>query len=322
MNTKMFGELSNETIEQIIGASKKLQSESLQQQRKQIYADSPYSNDVNKFFSGYDEFAYMVSLGLREEEITRISLIRDIDLNLFVTEKNKTNRELMLQGCAPYASDNKDDFIILHHIGQKSDAPFAELTNAEHTKFGNNKLLHQSDEESWRNDSDTEDAFLVERQQYWKQRAKQNFSSRPIKVKRIKNFSSKEDKITIVKQAVEALFSECSISDLRYLANLAENYIIINQFGISTVEEFVLSLNGDDETTVSCPYCASNNLIFYGNYNTVKESYQKYKCSDCGHYFTALNNCIISNCSFTLFEWIKYIDCLYNGYSIKKTAEL
>jgi len=322
MDNKMLTGLSDETIDQIVKTSKKLESENLKRQIKQIYIDSPYSNEINMFFSGYEEFAYMVSLGLRESEFTRKSLIREIDLDLYVTEKGNTNRELMLQGCAPYASDDKDDFIILHHIGQKPEAPFAELTNSEHMRFGNNKLLHQSEKESWRNDGDTEKLFLAEREQYWMQRAKKNVDSRPINVKNIKKFSSKEDKIVLVKQAIEKLFSECSISDLRYISNLAENYMVINQFGVSTVEEFVLSLSKEDERTIFCPYCNSNKIIFYGRVNTAKECYQKYKCSDCGHYFSVLNNCIISNSSFSLFEWIKYIDCLYNGYSIKKTAKL
>ena len=45
-------------------------------------------------------------------------------------------------------------------------------------------------------------------------------------------------------------------------------------------------------------------------------------CKNCRKSFSASTNSLISGSSFSYVGWIKFIDCLYNGYTIEKTAEV
>ncbi len=50
------------------------------------------------------------------------------------------NADLMGEGFPP--RDENGDVFELHHIGQRQDSPFAELTYWQHISDGNNKVLH------------------------------------------------------------------------------------------------------------------------------------------------------------------------------------
>ena len=54
----------------------------------------------------------------------------------------------------------------LHHIGQKSNGPLAELTESEHRKIGNNTVLHNKKKHS---EIDRIN-FNKQRKKYWKTR--------------------------------------------------------------------------------------------------------------------------------------------------------
>ena len=72
---------------------------------------------------------------------------------------DKTNLDLIKEGKAPYGPDGQQ--VNLHHIGQKSDSPLAELTNTEHKQ--NDGVLHEKN----RSSEIERPVFRVERQQYW-----------------------------------------------------------------------------------------------------------------------------------------------------------
>lgn len=79
----------------------------------------------------------------------------------------ETNLERMESGKAPLDVNGKP--IELHHIGQQSDSPLAELTSAEHRGNGNDNILHDKISES------TIDrvGFAKERIDHWKARAEE-----------------------------------------------------------------------------------------------------------------------------------------------------
>lgn len=91
-------------------------------------------------------------------------LIRtDIDYDQVVD--GETNFERMKRGKAPVTQDGQ--VIELHHIGQKPDSPFAELTAQEHRGPGNDMILHDKTIES----SIDRYGFRNERETYWRNRA-------------------------------------------------------------------------------------------------------------------------------------------------------
>ena len=268
-----FNDVSQETIESLERTSAVLANSSLKKQKEQIKKDSPYSEKINQAFSGYDEFAYLTSLGLVEADVTRRSLIREIDFDLYVSFKQCTNRELMQQGLSPYADNDPDSYIVLHHIGQTEDAPFAELTWAEHAQYGKSKILHSSTAESWRRDSERDRQYMSEKSAYWKKRAKHDIVVCEQKeiVAIAPTDRRRDEHIREMQIAIERLFTECSIADLNYISNLAQSYMLAKEIGAHTVEEFILNLNTEAEGARRCPVCNGNDISLYGSYRTDKE---------------------------------------------------
>lgn len=85
-----------------------------------------------------------------------------------------TNADLMGEGYPPH--DEKGDPYELHHIGQLSDSPLAELTWHQHHEDGNFGILHTFDD-----NSDIErPEFVGVKSQYWQARFK-NFSRSELK---------------------------------------------------------------------------------------------------------------------------------------------
>jgi len=84
------------------------------------------------------------------------------------------NADLIGEGFPP--RDRNGDPYELHHIGQRQDSPFAELTWAEHMGDGNNVILHRMGKES---EIDRE-AFDAEKSAYWQARYR-SFTEKEIK---------------------------------------------------------------------------------------------------------------------------------------------
>jgi transposase-like protein len=325
MGKSFLKKADEKTLAEIEKVGHKIAENNERTQRKMMEQESPFSLDITKVFSGYDEYRYILSLGLREAQVTRKSLIREIDLDLYVTEMKRTNFELMRQGLSPYTKDSKDCYIILHHIGQDFDAPFAELSAEEHAKFGNSKLLHTSKEESWRRDPQKEKAFTAEKAAYWKKRAANDIQILSDVKKASSGLSPYLDKQDVsfeIKRALEKLFSQCTNEDIRFIVGLAQTQLVATEIGATTIDEFAAIYRAEKGKRIECPNCGSDNVVLNGTYKTEHEQRQKYRCNDCGKVFSGLHNTLIQGSSFSIFQWLRFIDCLYNGYSIEKTAKL
>ncbi len=322
MNNSVFENISKNAVELLKSTSLNVEKEGLKNQLLKIKQESPYSTEITASFSNYDEFYHICELGLKEAFVTRKSLIREIDLDLFISCKGKTNFELMMEGASPYAADEPESCIVIHHIGQGYNSAFAELTEAEHSKFGNSKLLHSSKIESWRSDKEKINQFQLEKIEYWKKRASGEIvlsKEHHRKITASRSFTQK-DIILNIREPLEAIFNECSVSDLRYIATLANNYILTKEIGVNSIEEFILTTT--DNTEICCPHCSSKDFLYYSYQETNAERKQRYKCRNCNKVFSLFQNTIISGCNFSLAQWIRFIDCLYNGFSLKKTAQI
>ena len=67
-----------------------------------------------------------------------------------------------------------------------------------------------------------------------------------------------------------------------------------------------------------CPVCGATHVVRNGKR---KDGTQKYICKDCGKSFVITTNSIVSGTRKDLNVWIKYVDCLLNGFSVRKAAE-
>ena len=140
-----------------------------------------WSDAIIEAISSKEEADIYRGAGLKEARIGgRPALIRqDIDWSDYSIKRNTwlrgklvdydkwaeyNNADLIGEGFPP--RDSNGDPYELHHIGQRQDSPFAELTWAEHMGNGNNTILHQMGKES---EIDRE-VFDTEKSAYWQAR--------------------------------------------------------------------------------------------------------------------------------------------------------
>lgn len=67
---------------------------------------------------------------------------------------------------------------------------------------------------------------------------------------------------------------------------------------------------------LTCPFCKSESI----NKNGKKEGQQRYRCKTCGKYFSDTSNSIVYKSRFTYEQWIKFIHCEMNSYSLENSA--
>ena len=144
-------------------AKKKLTDE----EKQKIKEETGWSDGIVDYIRSMKEYEIYKNAGLEEKETNgKKCLIRsDIDLDQ-KDEKGRTNKERMEKGKPPL--DKNGESIELHHIGQKSDSPFAELTKSEHIKNGNDTILHDKNKES---EIDRLIQFKKEKSDHWKARS-------------------------------------------------------------------------------------------------------------------------------------------------------
>lgn len=74
-----------------------------------------------------------------------------------------------------------------------------------------------------------------------------------------------------------------------------------------------------------CPDCESEYIVRYGTYSTIvdgdKVEKQRYRCKACKKTFTDLTNTALYRTRH-LNQGIKFIECMIEGYSLRKSAEL
>lgn len=139
-------------------------------EQEKIKEQSKFSDGVNEYITTQEELELYENEGLEESEVNgKPALIdNDIDPDL-KDDKGRTNLERMEQGHAPKDENGKS--YNLHHIGQKSDSPLAELKNSTHKE--NDDILHDKTEATEVHGPEDRAKWNKERSDYWKARAEQ-----------------------------------------------------------------------------------------------------------------------------------------------------
>lgn len=137
-----------------------------QEDKERIKAETGWSDEIINAIGSMEEYEIYKNAGLVEAEINgKKCLIKsDIDMEQ-VDDFGRTNKERMEMGLS--LIDKSGETIELHHIGQKSDGPLAELTTSEHRGKGNDTILHDKSKES----EIDRVAFTKERNSHWAERA-------------------------------------------------------------------------------------------------------------------------------------------------------
>ena len=139
-------------------------------EKQKISEQSDYSKEVNNRIRSVDELNVYKNEGLEEGEVNGRIVLKDnsIDINL-KDEKGRTNLERMEKGLAPIDENGKPHN--LHHIGQNSDSPLAELKDDVHKK--NDAILHDKSKPTEVHGSNSEVNWDKERSEHWKARAEE-----------------------------------------------------------------------------------------------------------------------------------------------------
>ncbi len=154
-------------------------------ERDRLRRRTGWSETIVSQIRSVEEAEIYIRAGLREALVGgRPALIRtDIDWTDYSIRRNTWLRDSTQQGLKDYDGwtkynnadligegypprDRNGDPYELHHIGQRQDSPFAELTWVEHMGEGNNTVLHAADRESEIDRGEFDD----EKSRYWQAR--------------------------------------------------------------------------------------------------------------------------------------------------------
>lgn len=87
--------------------------------------------------------------------------------------------------------------------------------------------------------------------------------------------------------------------------------------GTPDMDEFIRQVRFSDGRI--CPMCRGKDVIRHGHQ---KDGTQRYYCKDCKKTFVITSNSIASGTRFPLRTWEQFIDCMMNGFSVRKSADI
>ena len=158
-----------------VEATRLEKNELTSEQKEQIKNETHWSGEVVDHIRSMDEYEKVYKpADLHEQKVDgRTCLVKNIDMDYVSPKTGLSNREAMAKGASPLDAKTGEK-LELHHMGQNYDAPLAELCeNSEHGD-GNDKILHDKNTESWRNDTQLKNQYQnVDRPNHWKERAEE-----------------------------------------------------------------------------------------------------------------------------------------------------
>ena len=98
--------------------------------------------------------------------------------------------------------------------------------------------------------------------------------------------------------------------------NSVKEYLESLELNYNGFEDFLLTKKS--EKGISCPHCNSFNIKKNGHKGLI----QRFLCKDCHKTFTSRNHTITFSSKKSFSVWKKYIDCMMNGFTVRKSAEI
>lgn len=131
-------------------------------EKGKIQEVTDWSDEIVNSIHSPEEAEIYINANLKEMEINGENCLIRNDINMEQKDElGRTNKERMENGIPPLTKNGET--VELHHIGQKSDGPLAELTTQEHRGKGNDTILHDKQKESEINRNE----FMKEREDHW-----------------------------------------------------------------------------------------------------------------------------------------------------------
>lgn len=98
--------------------------------------------------------------------------------------------------------------------------------------------------------------------------------------------------------------------------NSVKEYLESLELNFNGFEDFLLTKKS--EKGINCPHCNSFNVKKNGHKGLI----QRFLCKDCHKTFTSRNHTITFSSKKSFTTWKKYIDCMMNGFTVRKSAEI
>lgn len=150
--------------------SEKIQIEKEVADKKEINEKSNYSKNINDRIRTPQELEVYQEANLEEGKVNDRTVLKDTSIDPDLKDgMGRTNQERMKRGLAPI--DENGDSYNLHHIGQNSDSPLAELKNKTHKS--NDGILHDKNKPTEVHGKNSEVNWDQERSVHWKTRAEE-----------------------------------------------------------------------------------------------------------------------------------------------------
>lgn len=161
-----------EKTDSLLGSPKDLEQKEFEglseKEKAEIKETTGWSDKIVDSISSMQEANIYIDARLQEGEVNGMPALLQPDVDWEACNAPQwpgwSNVSLAEEGYSPYNSDGRA--YELHHIGQKSDSPLAELTYDQHHSNGNFKVLHTFGETCV-----DRVQFSYERNQYWKKRS-------------------------------------------------------------------------------------------------------------------------------------------------------
>ena len=128
--------------------------------------------------------------------------------------------------------------------------------------------------------------------------------------------------IMLSKELKEVLkvITSLSAKDKEWLAKkLSQETYQSNTKANNKVEENKEFINQRFASGVCCPLCGGNHIVRNGHRY---DGTQRYVCKECNKSFVITTNSTFENSHKSISVWKKYIECMINKFSIRKTAEI
>lgn len=158
-------QILNQPIEMCSINTKDAPQNGLGEAKNEVKKETGWPDSILDNIRSEDEAQIYKGANLSVESVDGKDCLIRTDIDYEQVVDGETNLERMKRGKAPMTKD--EQLVELHHIGQKTDSPFAELTTIEHRGPGNDMVLHDKTKES----EIDRNTFRNERETYWKNRA-------------------------------------------------------------------------------------------------------------------------------------------------------
>ena len=112
------------------------------------------------------------------------------------------------------------------------------------------------------------------------------------------------NQIEILKQMFESLSDNQKADFLDYLQPKTSKI---------SIHDLILKSN-----TIKCPHCSSKEISKNGH----KGKTQRYICKHCKKSFVGTTNTILQSTKKSIDTWFKYLECLMNKFSLRKTSKI